>query len=370
MRKIWPWIERLILEIGEGRSFASYCLGPCLYFSSLVYTILVRLRLFFYRRGIIRTRSLPCKVISVGNITVGGTGKTPLTLYLARELKDLGYRVAIISRGYRGSAEKAGGIVSDGENILMNAEEAGDEPYFLALKLKGIPVIIHKDRFQAGRRAINTFGSDVLILDDGFQHIRLKRDVDIVLVDSSNPFGNGHVLPRGVLREPLAQLVRADLFVLTRSDPDLRPARTISLVRSYAGKKPVFCCTHLPEGLFVAGRRERLGLRTLEGASLLAFCAVAHPDDFKSMLLAMGGKLVRFISFPDHYWYTDDDLESIWELARGLDVDYTITTEKDYSRIAEKIPVDPPLLILGIKVSFGNEAMAFKNCILERLMVS
>ena len=154
-------------------------------------------------------RSVSVPVVSVGNITVGGTGKTPMTIYVAQKLQQSGVRVAVISRGYKGRAESGGGVVSDGRNLLMDSEQAGDEPYLMAGRLKNIPVIVGKNRFAAGMLAINKFQSEVIVLDDAFQHLKLSRDIDLILLDYTRPFGNTHLLPRGILREPVTALRRA-----------------------------------------------------------------------------------------------------------------------------------------------------------------
>ena len=186
--------------------------------ASKVYGGVVKIRRIFYKNGILISKKLSCPIISIGNITVGGTGKTPMTIYVAQVVKNLGYKVAIISRGYKGKAEKIGGIVSDGKGLLMTPENAGDEPYLMANRLKDVQVIVGKNRFDAGRLAIRKFDPDVIVLDDGFQHLMLQRDLDMVLLDYHRPFGNGHLLPRGVMREPVSALLHADAIILTKSD--------------------------------------------------------------------------------------------------------------------------------------------------------
>jgi len=184
------------------------------------YNGLQSLRGFGYRQRLISPKKLPCKVISVGNITVGGTGKTPMTQYIAERLKHCGYRVAAVSRGYKGTAAgrvvKTAVIVSDGHRICPDSETAGDEPFLLASRLKEVPVVIGRNRFAAGMLALNTFQPQVIVLDDGFQHMQLARDIDLVLLDFNRPFGNRYLLPRGTLREPVSALKRADAFILTR----------------------------------------------------------------------------------------------------------------------------------------------------------
>ncbi|MBU4464115.1 MAG: tetraacyldisaccharide 4'-kinase, partial [Proteobacteria bacterium] len=195
-----------------------FSMGSFLFIISLAYGYAVKLREFCYKIGIVKSKRLLCAVISIGNITVGGTGKTPMTIKVAQIIRRLGYKVAIISRGYKGGAEKTGGIVSNGHTILMESDKAGDEPFMMASKLKDIPVVVGQNRYKAGWLAIKEFDPDVIVLDDAFQHLNLKRDIDIVLLDCEHPFGNAHLLPRGILREPISALKRSDAFVLTRFD--------------------------------------------------------------------------------------------------------------------------------------------------------
>ena len=211
-------VETIMRDQGHTRLFSPAML---LLLLAGAYEAAVRLRASMYRQGYYKVRRLPCKVISVGNITVGGTGKTPMTRYLARQIQALGRRVAIVSRGYKGAAEKNGGLVSDGKRVLMDAATAGDEPYLLAAGLRDVPVAVGRDRFAAAMRLLQAHDSEVIILDDAFQHLPLARDLNIVLLDHQRPFGNHHLLPRGPLREPLTALERGDVFILTRRD---RPA--------------------------------------------------------------------------------------------------------------------------------------------------
>ena len=214
--------------------------GPLLHFLltflSTLYGIGVRLRMILYDQGFFQTRKLPCAVISIGNLTVGGTGKTPMTIYLAQLLNGLGYKPAVISRGYKGLLEKKGGVVSDRQKVLLSPEVAGDEPFMMAQKLKEIPVLVGADRFRTGMKAVEQFSPDVIIFDDAFQHRRLKRDLDIVLIDDRTFLGNRHLLPRGILREPVAGISRGDLFVLTRCNDMSNSSSERSLCEIAPGK--------------------------------------------------------------------------------------------------------------------------------------
>ncbi|MGA8180790.1 MAG: tetraacyldisaccharide 4'-kinase, partial [Desulfobacterales bacterium] len=218
------------------------CFLSLLSMASKVYGGAAKLKRIFYEKSILKSKKLSCPVVSIGNITAGGTGKTPMAIYVANIARDLGYKVAIISRGYKGKAEKNGGIVSDGKALLMTAEIAGDEPYMMAARLRDVPIIVGKNRFKAGRLAIRKFEPDILVLDDGFQHLKLQRDLDLVLLDYRKPFGNGHLLPRGVMREPASALSCAAAIILTRSDTmnDKEMKSLLKMPGFYERKTPVY----------------------------------------------------------------------------------------------------------------------------------
>ena len=242
-----------------GKIHPPFALNLLLTLLSKAYGAGVRLRRDGYALGFLKSRKLPCTVISIGNLTTGGTGKTPMAIYVAERVRRLGYRVAVISRGYKGASEKSGGIVSDGNTILMDPNTAGDEPFLLAASLKGIPVLVGHDRYQSGMHAINRFQTEVVILDDAFQHLALFRDLNLLLLDSSIPFGNGHLLPRGTLREPASTLRFSDALIMTRS-----PQPFCSHLEPWAMNRPVFCAIHEPyfSSRFSAG--EKLAFQTHE----------------------------------------------------------------------------------------------------------
>ncbi len=340
-----------------------------LYIFSRMYGAAVRCRIRLYEAGILKSRSLPCKLISIGNITVGGAGKTPVTLYVANLVKRMGYEVAVISRGYGGSAEKVGGIVSDGQTIWMGPKEAGDEAYMMAGKLNGIPVIVGKDRAKAGRLAIREFGSGVLVLDDAFQHVRLKCDLNFVLFNASHGFGNGHLVPRGTLREPLSHVKRAHAFVLTGSETNEAPATDMSVVQQVAADRPTFRCTRIPDRLVEHDADKTYPLDFLRGRKLLAFSGIARNDDFRQTIVGLGGDIVKFLSFPDHHFYSDDDVRSIGASAEALGAEFLITTEKDHVRIRPGLLGPLKLLVLTVTVSFGVDTKSVENYI-KRLLTA
>jgi tetraacyldisaccharide 4'-kinase len=339
-----------------------------LYACSQVYQLAAKFRAHLYERGILEQKSLPCKVVSIGNITVGGTGKTPMVEYVANLLKGLGLKVAVISRGYGGYAQGSGGIVSNGKTIFMKQEESGDEPQLLATKLKGVPLLVGKDRYRAGRRAISKFGSSVLVLDDAFQHLPLKRDLNLLLLDSTRPFGNGHCIPRGTLREPIDQMKRASSFILTRWPEEKNLSRVIPMIEACAPGRPIFRCMHVPVGLFVAGRKEFVDLGDLKGRRLFAFCGIAQNDSFLDTVSGLEGYIGGCLEFPDHHRYSHHDLRVIWKMARDLNVDDIITTEKDYVNIWTDMPLTPRLLVLVVSISFGNDTEAFTSYLRSQIV--
>jgi tetraacyldisaccharide 4'-kinase len=351
---------------GSARAFLSP-LETVLYACSEIYQIVVRFRQHLYDKGVLKQKGLPCKVVSVGNLTVGGTGKTPMVCYVADFLKGLGLEVAVVSRGYRGSAQRLGGIVSDGSTTVMELHASGDEPQLLASKLMGVPVVVGKERYRAGKLAINRFGSTVLVLDDAFEHLALKRDLDLLLLDSRRPFGNGHCIPRGTLREPVEQIKRASAFVLTRCTGDNGSTRASSMIEAHASGRPIFRCTHVPERLFVAGRREPLNLADLKGRRLLVFSGIARNDSFRETVSGLGGRIEGLFEFADHHRYSRDDLGIIWNKAQELNVENIITTEKDYINILPEIPSVPELLVLGICISFEKDTEAFERYLKSQL---
>ncbi len=334
-----------------------------LYLFSLAYRTIVRIRTSLYKNGTVKSKRLPCKVISIGNLTVGGTGKTPLAMYIADLLQRSGYRVVIVSRGYGGSAEKTGGIVSDGKAIRMDVEQAGDEPYLMATRLKGIPIIVGSNRYQAGKQAVRTFNPDILLLDDAFQHIQLERDLNLCLCDAEKPFGNRYLIPRGPLREPVEHLRRADAVVLTRHESSKGSPGSIRDIQKYLPGKPVFKCSHVPSGLREPVTGKTHNVEILTDRKVLAFSGIAKNEDFTALLSELGTTIVKFMPFPDHYRYSNGDLERILQTAQRLNVDYIVTTEKDYVRIGNRPSASFPTLILVISILFGEDSEPFENFI-------
>ena len=335
--------------------------------ASRLYGRAMQVRNRWYEKDAGRVKALPCMVISVGNITVGGTGKTPMTLYLAKMLKGAGYRIAIVSRGYGGKASKAGGIVCDGKQMLLDADMAGDEPYMMAKQLGNVPVVIGSNRYEAGMTAVAQFSPDIILLDDGFQHRRLKRDLDILLLDADRPFGNGHLLPRGTLREPPAAICRAGMIVLTRAEePDASRMAFQKRLQEYhlnaaMERIPLFTASHepylndmvLPENPSeVARAHARSGL---DGKSVFAFSGIAKNHDFRESAARLGCRIAGFREFSDHHDYLPSDFTDIVQGAEEGRADMLITTEKDYARIKGRFSFRLPLAVLGVSIAIREE---------------
>jgi len=287
-----------------------------------LYSLALRLRAVLYRNGMLKSHRLPRPVVSIGNITVGGTGKTPVTACIARILLAEGYKVAVLSRGYGGTLEGQTCVVSDGATVMLGAAECGDEPYLLAATVPGLMVVIGTDRYAAGQLAMEQLSPDIFLLDDGFQHLRLHRDLNILLLDFSRPFGNGLTLPAGILREPSAAARRADLVIFTRA-----PAG--AAMGAETGGIPRCLSSHTINDLLPLGSSSPVSFSRLSGHTVLAFAGIADPDSFFYALRDKGVNLVHTLHFPDHVVYTRERLEVIAEAMRTSGADYMITTEKD-----------------------------------------
>ena len=341
---------------------------------SFLYSRGVQLRTAAYDNKTLKTKHLPCVVISIGNITVGGTGKTPLTIYMAEFIERMGYQVVILSRGYGGSAESSGGIVSDGQRVQMSADECGDEPYMMAQRLNTTPVLVGKNRWQSGMLAVKTFRPDVILLDDAFQHRGLARDLDLVLVDAEKPFGNGFIFPRGILREPVASLKRGHALILTRVDKtDPVPKK---ILQPFLQSKHVFYSHHRPNLVKIIPGEPRSEKDTdgsaldkhmdyLKGKQVLAFSGIAKNENFFKMIPNFGCKLSGELSFTDHHQYTRSDIQNIQQLAAERHVDCLMTTEKDYSRMAFPVDWSLDLVVMGVDLSFSDGG--FDEFISERV---
>ncbi len=342
------------------RGAASIALaGPeCLYRTA------VRLRNFLYDSGLRHERRLPCVVVSLGNLTVGGSGKTPLTSFVAGLLRDAGYRVGVVSRGYGRRGRGAPLLVSDGRSILAEPDAAGDEPSLIARDNPAVPVAVGSDRFAAAHLLLSASPCDVLVLDDAFQHRQLGRDLNLLLVDGRDPWGNGRMLPRGPLREPLSAVLRADAVLVTRSEGRLPSALAAALARNNPAAA-VFHCS-MKARAFVRGDGETIGPAALKGLTAYAFSGIARPDRFEADLRDLGVRLAGTRRFADHHRFDRRDLEAIVAAARTARAEVLVTTEKDLVRLIET-PADAlPLYALAQAVVIG-ESDKLPAFLLDRL---
>jgi tetraacyldisaccharide 4'-kinase len=343
-----------IIELikGERKGATATLVRFFLFLLSGLYYLAVVTRQWFYKVHIFRSYWLPCPVICVGNITVGGTGKTPAVITLAKILAAEGQKVAILSRGYKRKSNTKTGIVGDGNKILLNPEEAGDEPYLLAQNLPGVGVVVGKDRVETGKIGIEQLGARLIVLDDGYQHFRLRRNLDVVVIDCLEPFGKKYLLPRGFLREPLKNLDRADVFLLTRTD-QVSKEELKSIKESLTRINPK---TLLIESLQEFYRLERLNssshitpepISLLKDRAVVALSSIGNPVSFEKTLESMGAKIVEKLHFPDHYQYTKEMLAGVFQKAVN---NIIVTTEKDAVRIRGKLVGLGDILVLGVSL--------------------
>ncbi|MGF1530766.1 MAG: tetraacyldisaccharide 4'-kinase [Puniceicoccaceae bacterium] len=355
----------------------AYILGGFLRGASLLFGRIVALRFWLYRHRVLRDQPLGCVVVVVGNLTVGGTGKTPVVERLAREFAARGRKVGILSRGYKSRKEPLHlrwwrwithtpapppKVVSDGQTIFLGPEEAGDEPYMLAKNLPNIPVVVDKNRVKAGNFAIRRFGVDILILDDGLQYLPLKGRYNFLLVDRGNPFGNGCLLPRGILREPIRNLKRASWVLFTKSDGSRDPALESLVARHHPGVGTVEC-RHAPQSLRRLNGEEELPLNALAGKRVASFSGIAVPESFEKFLRDEGASIRYNRRFMDHHWFTDHELEHLFEGAQRAEVDLVVTTEKDAVRIRKDFNPRIPFYYLRLEIGIIRGEPVFQQAL-------
>jgi tetraacyldisaccharide 4'-kinase len=310
--------------------------------------------------GLSKPRHLPVPVIGVGNLSVGGTGKTPLAMAIVRALQRLGLPCAIVSRGYGGvgaTATKGVTWVTKGEGILVGAEVAGDEPLLLAERLS-VPVAVGPDRYEVGHAVLNELGLRVLVGDDLFQHRRLFRNLDIVCMDAADPAAGG-VLPRGRLREPMTGLRRAQAVVLTRAGDPEATVQTRAWLRSFWGPGPVLASRHKIGGL-IRHHGGGVGPGELRGRPVLAFCGLARPDSFQSGLEEFGFQVLGLEAFPDHYPFAAADLDRLWRQAADLGAAALVCSEKDQVRLPDDLPPEMELWVTQLELEFDQGPLALE----------
>ncbi|MDD2708818.1 MAG: tetraacyldisaccharide 4'-kinase [Verrucomicrobiae bacterium] len=378
------WLETLeqfaadvIYEKRRGKRAA--LLRSVLFALSKVFELIVQARLALYEKRIFRDYTLGCMVISVGNLTVGGTGKTPVVEKIARALQERGRRVAILSRGYKSQPKpfldrlwqsitfqkeaSQPRVVSDGSELLLDSASAGDEPFMLASNLKNVVVLVDKDRVKSGRYAINELGIDTLLLDDGFQYLSLKSKLKLVLVDRTNPFGNNHLLPRGSLREPRRNLKRANYIFITKSngkpDEDL-----IREIRRYNSAADIIECAHKPlyfQNAYDPADRQPLGF--LKGKKTASICGIAMPDSFEQGIVRLGGDLVYAKQYADHHRYSQQELLNMINRSHRRYAELIVTTEKDAVRFPRLNRTDVPIYFLRVEIEIIRGAKDFDDCV-------
>lgn len=365
----------VILERRHG--FRAGILRGILYGLSFVYERLVQLRLYLYRKRILRERTLGCLVISIGNLTVGGTGKTPIVEKFARALQAGGRQVAILSRGYksvpqpskrswlqklRGEAEDPPRVVSDGQSLLLDSLTAGDEPYMLAHNLKNVIVLVDKDRVKSGLLAIDKWKVDTLLLDDGLQYLHLKHRLDIVLIDRQAPFGNEFLLPRGTLREPRRNLRRASYIFITKCTGESN-ATLIERIRRYNRTAEIIECTHKPLYLQNMLTGETLPLERLRDTFIGSICGIAAPESFEDGLRKLGARIDLAKRYIDHHRYTEGELQTFMNRCLRRDLEMIVTTEKDAVRMP-RLPDPPvPVYFLRVEIEIISGQETWEHCV-------
>ena len=347
-------IFRLILE-EERRSVWVSLLRALATLAAWLYDKMVTLRNLLFDHGVLRIHRLNCPVISVGNLAMGGTGKTPMVVWLASLFSEEGYRVGIVSRGYGGAESGRVIVVSDGENILAEQAISGDEPLMLARRLCGIPVLCSTKRVKAGKAAIERFNCNVLILDDGFQHRYLARDLDVVMLDSQNPFGSGWVFPRGTMREKVAALARAQILVLSRFDGSEGAEKNCDNLRRQWPDKTIVTSSYRPIRIFSAADHRERPPSSLTELRLAAFAGIARPDEFFQSVHNLGASLVYTAALPDHYPLTSELLASLVQEASRFNPELWLTTEKDWVRLPQMLPQGMELWVMTMEIDLDRD---------------
>ena len=325
---------------------------------SYIYAVVLKTRGWLYDCGLLKQKQLPCTVISVGNIVAGGTGKTPAVIWIAKYLQSEGFQVGVLLRGYKRAGHHSISVVSDGKQILTPVTESGDEAGMIARKLPGVSIVIGSDRYAAGLEVIRLWGhtEGVLILDDGFQRRQLARDLDILTIDSTQPFGTGKLLPAGTLREPKTALRRTDILLLTRTDLAAEPVNFERFVRG----KQVFQTCHQPTRLYQLSTGEECALELLKGQHILAVCGIGNPEAFVGTLRQFEPKAVELLAFPDHHRYSLADLKDINARAGEVGADLIVTTEKDSQKL-EAFAAATQFVVLEIELEVKTNLEALKK---------
>ncbi len=300
-----------------------------------MYGLAMKARSALYARGLLTQHFLPCRVISIGNLTVGGTGKTPVVIALASALRARGRKVGVVSRGYKRRSADTIVEVSDGQSIPGNPSDAGDEPFLIAQRCPGVPVAVGADRPSAGRHLIERHHIDTLIMDDGYQHLALRRDTNILVLDAGAPFGNGYLLPRGRLREPLSAMARATAVLVTRASQGGRLDEIKARVRAAASAVPVWVTDFAPSAVMRVGGTVAVEPSVLKGEQVLAVSGIGYPESFRQLLVTAGATVAKHCVFPDHHAYSREDVQRVRQAAERAGAGRIVTTEKDAVKLAQ-----------------------------------
>jgi tetraacyldisaccharide 4'-kinase len=380
---MWQWtetVEQYVLDVifGRRKDFGAKFTSVFLLALSRLYEIGIQVRLYLWHHRIFRDHTLGCQVVSIGNLTVGGTGKTPVVEVFARALQQAGRRVAILSRGYKSTPRPLWQrlvskvtfqedkvppkIVSDGQSLLLDSEQAGDEPYMLASNLKDVVVLVDKDRVKSGRYAIRRFGCDTLLLDDGFQYLSLKSRLDICLIDRNAPFGNHYLLPRGTLREPITNLKRAHYIFITKSS-ELGAKKLRKAIRQFNTQAEVIECAHQPLYLQDVFTGERHDLKVLRNLSVAAISGIAVPESFEDGLRALGTNVVYAKRYADHHRYTQQEVINMINRSLKRGAQAILTTEKDAVRFPKIDRRDIPIYFLRVEIRIISGAKDFDDAV-------
>lgn len=331
-----------------------------------LYELAVRARIVAYERGLLKTHRLNAPVISVGNLTVGGTGKTPCVAFLASTLRDAGHHVAILSRGYK--RQTTGRVeVSDETQVLCSAAESGDEPFLLAQTCPGIRVIVDNDRYAAGHWLESRAKVSAFILDDAYQHLRLARDLNLLLIDATEPLAQTAMIPFGRLREPLAQLRRADAVIVTRSNQNFDRAELIKTIRTHSNADlPVFFAHHEMTRFRQLGNTESIPVAGLRGKSVAAVSGIAKPDRFNDDLRKADIHIVMRRDFPDHHRYSSVEITEIINAAQTAKAEAIVVTEKDAANLPVELVQQFPLPVFAAQIEFRcSETDGLKQMLLD-----
>ncbi len=370
----------LSIIVGKRKNPKDMVIICALFVCSRFYRMAIQFRLWLYDKRFFRSRSIGCLVVSIGNLTCGGTGKTPVVEVFAKTLSRKGRKVAVLSRGYRSKErslitklrqkfssrrkEIPPKVVSDGTNLLLDSAYAGDEPYMLASNLKDVAVLVDKDRVKSGLYAIEEYATDTLILDDGFQYLDLKPHLNIMLIDSTDPFGNHHVLPRGILREPIKNLRRADYIFLTKSNGGDHLRHFKSFIRKHNRRAEIIECCHKPQYLEdVYVKHNKRKLEALNGKKIAALSGIARPESFEEFLRGFGAEIVYSEHYADHHRYRQQEMIDFINRAKSRGAELALTTEKDAVRMPRLDRRDIPFYFMRIEIDILSGQENFDQCI-------